>query len=313
MEFKDYYAIMGVDPQATPEEIKRTYRKLARKYHPDVSQEAQAEEKFKALGEAYEVLKDPAKRATYDKFRAQGFKGGEQFTPPHGQQGTYHHINPEEASAFSDFFESLFGGAYRTSDINGANFRPGRTTRGEDLYYSFEIDLQDAYHGATKKIEVPSSKAYQGKASPRKSIQVKIPQGVVDGQQIRLKGQGGPGYSNGPSGDLYLEVHFKPSALYHVSGRDVILYLPVTPWEAALGSRVKAPTLGGIIEVKIPENSQTGAKLRLKGRGLPGKHPGDQYVILQIVTPPIENEETRHLYQEMADKITFNPREKLGA
>ena len=318
MEFKDYYAIMGLTPEATPKDIKHAYHKLARKYHPDVSQEANAEEKFKGLGEAYEVLKDKEKRDKYDRLRQQGWKGGEQFSPPphwqqRAQQSYQQRMHPEEESAFSDFFESLFGGIYRSPGSHGRGFDSAVSRRGEDIYYILKIDLQDAYSGATKKIEIPINELIDGRlVQKRRNINVKIPKGVIEGQQIRLKGQGGPGYNEGPSGDLYLEIRFNLIDPYHISGRDITLYLPVSPWEAALGFKVKAPTLGGPIEVKIPTNSQTGTKLRLKGRGLPGKQPGDQYIILQIVTPPANNELAKGLYQEMADKIPFNPREKLG-
>lgn len=310
MEFKDYYKIMGLEPNASAEDIKRTYRKLARKYHPDVSQEADAEEKFKAIGEAYEVLKDPEKRRAYDTLRTQGWQGGERFTPPpNWQQEEF--VYSDGGGGFSDFFETLFGGRQRAGQWGRRSAGP---MRGEDIYYRLEIDLHDAYHGATRTIEIPVTELSQGHLVQRsKTINVKIPKGVTEGQQIRLKGQGSPGFDKGSPGDLYLEIQIKARAPFHLSGNDVTVYLPVSPWEAALGGKVKAPTLGGLIEVKIPENSQTGTKLRLRGKGLPGKQqPGDQFIILQVMTPPADTEIAKDLYKQMAEKISFNPREKLG-
>lgn len=316
MEFKDYYAVMGLSPNATQEEIKRAYRKLARKYHPDVSKESNAEEKFKELGEAYEVLKEPEKRAAYDQLRQQGWRGGEQFTPPPnwGESHGFGDIHVETMQGdFSDFFETLFG---RGPSTSGWTRRPSARSYampGEDVRYSLEIDLEDAFSGAARQIElyVPEVTANGHVLQKKRVISVKIPKGVTDGQQIRLKGQGGIG-SHGSSGDLYLEIHIRANKLFHLSGKDVSLYLPVAPWEAALGAKVKTPTLGGMIEVKIPPNSQTGTKLRLKGRGLPGNPPGDEYIILQVVTPPADSEVAKSLYKEMAEKISFNPRQSLG-
>jgi curved DNA-binding protein len=311
MEFKDYYSIMGLSPKATPDEIKRAYRKLARKYHPDVSKEPNAEVKFKELGEAYEVLKDPEKRATYDSYKNQGWRAGQPFSGPPNWQSQYHqtHVNPEEESAFSDFFESLFGGSQTQGRWTQSGFRRG-PRRGEDIRYELNIPLTDAYHGATKQITFPVTELQGQQLVQRpKTINVKIPPGVTEGQQIRLKGQGDSGQ---PAGDLYLTIHLQPIDPYHVSGKDISLYLPVSPWEAALGSKIKVPTLGGTIELAVPPNSQSGTKLRLKARGLPGKVNGDQYVILQVVAPPATTAVAKDLYQQMADKIPFNPREKLG-
>lgn len=312
MEFKDYYKMMGLTPEATADEIKRAYRKLARKYHPDVSQEKQAEEKFKELGEAYEVLKDPEKKSAYDRLRTQGWRGGETFNAPPNWHQEFHQSSSstQDASAFSDFFESLFGGQQ-----GGRGWHTNRgPAKGEDVRYLLEISLEDSFHGASRVIEIPITTLENNHLVQKmKAIKVKIPKGVIDGQHIRLKGQGSPGIQNGPAGDLYLEIRIRTNEPYHLSGRDITIHLPVSPWEAALGAKVKVPTLGGNIELKIPANSQTGAKLRLKGRGLPGKdHPGDEYVILQVVTPPAESQEAKALYQQMAEKIPFNPRAKLG-
>jgi curved DNA-binding protein len=307
MEFKDYYTIMGVSPNATQEEIKKAYRKLARKYHPDVSHATDAEAKFKELGEAHEVLKDPEKRAQYDALRQQGWRAGETFRASHAHTRRDSWQGGEKESVFSDFFESLFGqqpqreSRYRSYE---------EKARGEDMYYLLEVSLQDAYFGANRRMEIPITEftAEGHLAQHRRTIDVKIPRGVTTGQQIRLRGQGAPGINNGPPGDLYLEIQLKLVEPYHVEGKDVSLFLPVTPWEAALGSKVKAPALGGDIEVKIPPNSQAGTKLRLKGKGLPGNPPGDQYIILQIVIPPATTDQAKALYQQMAEKIPFNPR-----
>lgn len=316
MEFKDYYKIMGVSEGATAEEIKRAYRKLARKYHPDVSKEKDAEAKFKELGEAYEVLKDPEKKAKYDALRQQGFRSGEGFNvPPNWQQQGAHaeQMGPEDLGGFSDFFSSIFGQQARPSGWRQAGSRHA-SLRGEDVHYILDVTPEDSYQGATRRIEIPIvERTEEGRLLQKtRTIDVKIPKGVINGQQIRLKGQGGPGYRNGPAGDLYLEVRLSDKAPFHIENRDVMVYLPVSPWEAALGAKIKVPTLGGPLEVKIPPDSQTGQKLRLKGRGLPGQPAGDQYIVLQVLTPPVTNETARDLYQQMAEKVSFNPREKWG-
>ncbi len=316
MEFKDYYKIMGVPETATPEEIKTAYRKLARKYHPDVSKESNAEAKFKELGEANEVLKDQEKRAAYDKLRKGGWRSGEEFRTPPGWefQGGFggEEFGGGGAEQFSDFFESLFGrGGFGQA---GGRQRRGFRARGEDLSYAMQITLEEVYHGGTRTIQlrVPEVDAQGRMLEKTHTLNVKIPAGVTQGQKIRLAGQGGPGQGGGPNGDLYLEIQLEPHRLYHVDGRDITISLPITPWEAALGASIEVPTLGGKIAVKIPANSQTGNKLRLKGRGLPGKPAGDQYVILQIFTPKADTETAKKLYQEMAENMPFNPRATLG-
>ncbi len=313
MEYKDYYKILGVSRDATPEEIKRAYRKLARKYHPDVSKEPDAEEKFKAINEAYEVLKDPEKRKAYDQLGAH-WREGQGFQPPPGWEERFGFrgggFTEGGFGDFSEFFEALFG---------GGGFRPrGRTgfrTRGEDLHAKVYINLEDAYHGTTQTITltVPEVDPASGRlVDKHKRLQVKIPKGIQEGRKIRLAGQGAPGMGGGPPGDLYLEVHFKPHRWFRVEGRDLYLDLPVTPWEAALGDKVPVPTLDGRVELKIPPGSQTDRKLRLKGKGLPGTPPGDQYVILKIHTPPADSEDKRRFYREMAERMPFNPRQGMG-
>ncbi len=316
MEFKDYYKIMGVGRDATQEEIKRAYRRLARKYHPDVSKEPDAEARFKEIGEAYEVLKDPEKRAAYDQLGAD-WKAGQEFRPPPGwDQGFEFHgggFTGADAGQFSDFFESLFG---------RAGFGRGRASggrrefhaRGEDTHAKVQINLEDAYHGAQRTITLKHTElGSDGRPQLKeRTLNVRIPKGVRQGQHIRLAGQGSPGIGKGQAGDLYLEIEFRPHPFYRVDGRDVYLDLPVAPWEAALGATVKVPTPAGMVDLKIPPNSSGGRKLRLKGRGIPGRQPGDFYVVLQIALPPAETEAQKQAYRDFRKAFDFNPRRRLG-
>lgn len=313
MEFKDYYKIMGVSRDASKDEIKRAYRKLARKYHPDVSKEPDAEARFKEVGEAYEVLKDPEKRAAYDRLGA-NWKAGQDFRPPPDwNKGFEFHsggFTGADTSGFSDFFESLFGGG-----IFGREF--GQRTshaRGQDTFAKISIDLDDAYHGATRNINLRNT-VLDSKGRPQvksRTLSVHIPKGIHQGQHIRLTGQGGTGSGQGKAGDLYLQVEFNPHRFYRVDGKDILFDLPVAPWELALGATVKAPTPAGTVGLKIPPGTLSGKKLRLKGRGIPGKPPGDLYVILQVALPPADNEQARAFYREMRQKMGFNPRAGLG-
>lgn len=311
MEYKDYYKTMGLSRSATQDEIKRAYRKLARKYHPDVSKEPDAEQRFKEIGEAYEVLKDPEKRAAYDRLGAD-WRAGQEFRPPpdwdRGFSFAGGGFTPGDASQFSDFFESLFG--------RGFAWGGGREVqaRGEDTYAKVVIDLEDAYHGATRTLNLRHTEVSpDGRpVVAERALNVRIPKGVRPGQHIRLAGQGGAGRGQGEAGDLYLEVELRPHPLYRVEGRDVFLELPVAPWEAALGASVKAPTPTGAVDLKIPSGSANGRKLRLKGRGIPSKPPGDLYVVLQIALPPAETEAAKALYRKMAEELRFNPRRHLG-
>jgi curved DNA-binding protein len=316
MEFKDYYAVMGVARDATQDEIKRAYRKLARKYHPDVSKAPDAEQRFKELGEAYEVLKDPEKRAAYDQLGS-GYRDGQTFRPPPNWDAGFEFAGGGFTDAgqggFSDFFESLFG---RAGFGGPSGQRRASGTRGQDHHARIEIGLEDAFHGATLSIDLALPEYdQQGRLHNRhRRIQVKVPKGVTAGKRIRLAGQGGPGWQGAPPGDLYLEVEFRPHQLYEVDGQDVLLTVPLAPWEAALGAKIKVPTLAGQVELSIPAGARNGQKLRLKGRGLgvAGKAPGDQIVILKIVLPPADTDEKRELYREMAKRMPFNPREGLG-
>lgn len=313
MEFKDYYQVLGVERDATQDEIRRAYRKAARKYHPDVSKEADAEERFKELGEAYEVLKDPEKRAAYDQL-GQNWQAGQDFQPPPDWDAGFEFSGGGFTGGefeFSDFFEQLFGGGGRHYQRRGPR---GFHARGEDHHAKVLIDLEDAFRGATRSITLQTPEVdAQGHVRTRpRTLNVKIPKGVTAGQQIRLAGQGAQGMGQGGAGDLYLEVQFRPHSLYRVEGRDLYLDVPVTPWEAALGETIKVPNPGGWVDMKIPPGSSSGRKLRLKGRGLPGKPAGDAYVVLQVVPPPADTEEAQRLYREMAEKLAFNPRAKWG-
>ena len=314
LEYKDYYKILGVDRSATQDEVKRAYRKLARKYHPDVSKESDAEDRFKEVNEANEVLKDPEKRAAYDQLGRQ-WKQGQEFRPPpewnEGFEFRGGGYTGTGADQFSDFFDSLFGGARARA---GAGFRRTFHRRGEDRHARILIDLEDSYHGVMRTItlRVPEVTPDGHVTTREQSLNVRIPKGIRPGQQIRLAGQGGQGAGGGEAGDLYLDVDLRVQPLYRVDGADVYLDLPVTPWEAALGGAVKVPTPGGVVDLKVPPESQPGRKLRLKGRGLPGKEPGDLYVVLQLVLPPARSDEAKALYREMEAKLGFDPRADLG-
>ena len=311
MDYKDYYKTLGVDRKATQDEIKRSYRKLARKYHPDVSKEADAETKFKDLGEAYEVLKDPEKRVAYDQLGSnwnsqQGFR-----PPPDWGSGFEFHGAPPGAGGqhdFSDFFESLFGQA-GSAGGRGRGFH----MQGEDHHAKILVNLEDSYHGASRSIslQMPEVTPDGHVLSRSRTLKVNIPKGIRQGQQIRLSGQGAKGQGSGKAGDLYLEIEFNPHRFYRVEGADVYLELPVAPWEAALGASVKVPTPSGAIDLKIPANSKAGKKLRLKGRGVPSKTPGDLYLVLQIVLPPADDDKSREFYKRMQDEIVFNPRASM--
>lgn len=311
MEYKDYYKIMGLPRTAAPEEIKRAYRRLARQYHPDVSKEPGAEERFKKIGEAYEVLKDPEKRAAYDQLGS-GWKSGEEFRPPPEWEQRYWADSSASSTAdFADlgeFLKSIFGGDPFSRTAHTATRRPG-----ESQYAKLVVSLEDSYGGATRTITLQVSElGHQGHVVSRtRSLRVKIPKGVLQGQQIRLPGQGSPGIGGGDPGDLYLEVVFQPHPLYRAEGKDIYMELPVAPWEAALGTEISVPTLGGEVRVKIPSGSQAGSRLRLKGRGLPGKPAGDQYVVLQVILPKPETEAARKAYRHLAEAMPFNPRQKL--
>jgi curved DNA-binding protein len=307
MEFKDYYEVMGVGRDATQDEIKRAYRKLARKYHPDVSKEPDAERHFKDVGEAYAVLKDPEKRTAYDQLGAD-LKSGQDFRPPPNWDQGFEFHGGDSAGAgaadFSDFFETLFG---------REGFRGG--LRGEDTRARIVIDLEDSYLGATRTITLKHSEpGDDGRPVVRnRNLSVKIPKGVRPGQHIRLAKQGSAGAGHGASGDLILEIAFRQHSHFHVEGKDVYLNLSVAPWEAELGANVKTPTPTGDVDLTIPPHSKAGRKLRLKGRGLPGKEPGDFYAVLQIALPRAETATQKAAYREFARAFEFDPQQKSEA
>jgi len=314
MEFKDYYKIMGVARDASQDEIKRAYRQLARKYHPDVSKDPEAEARFKELGEANAVLKDLEKRAAYDRLGA-NWQAGQDFRPPPDWNAGFEFsgdgTNGSGAEDFSDFFESLYGRGF----AGGGRGRPEFHARGEDHHAKVVIDLEDAYSGATRVITLRTPEAdASGRVSVRShQLNVTIPRGVRAGQHIRLAGQGAPGIGQGKAGDLYLEVAFNAHAHFRVEQCDVFLDLPLAPWEAALGATLSVPTPNATVDLKIPSNSKSGGKLRLKGRGIPGNTPGDFYVVLQVMQPVAESEADKAFYAGMAEQFkSFQPRAKLG-
>ncbi|ANB18069.1 DnaJ C-terminal domain-containing protein [Dokdonella koreensis] len=298
MQFKDYYEILGVKPDAKDAEIKSAYRRLARKYHPDVSKEDGAEDKFKAVNEAYEALKDGERRAAYDQLRAGGYRAGDDFRPPPNwqQRGDFDPAGFEGAG-FSDFFESLFGGR-----MGGAGGPRSVARRGRDLHAQIAIDLETAVRGGRERITLRDG--LQGE----RTLEVKIPARIQPGQQIRLGKQGSPGLNGGPPGDLLLEVGLRSDGRFRLEGRNVVHTLALAPWEAALGATVTVPTLDGDVELRIPPGSDTGRKLRLRGRGWPGEPAGDQIVVLEVHVPPAESEEQRALYASMAEAFAFHPR-----
>ncbi len=332
MEYKDYYKILGVSRDAKPDEIKAAYRKLARKYHPDVSKEPDAETRFKEVNEANEVLKDPEKRAQYDALGS-GWHAGDNFRPPPGAgargAGRSDQFSEEEAAHFSDFFSSIFGGmgggmgsgrGSRSSGFGDAGmYADPYGGRGRDQSARIRISLEEAFQGGTRqlRLEVPEIDA-QGQVKMRaRTLNVRIPAGVTEGQQIRLAGQGGSGHGGGgqagSAGDLFLEVELEPHSVFRSEGKDIHLKLPIAPWEAARGATVPVPTLGGTVSLKIPAGSQSAQRLRLKGRGLPGKPAGDAFVQLEITNPPAESAEAQAAFEALADSFkSFNPRAKLG-
>jgi curved DNA-binding protein len=324
MDYKDYYKTLNISKDASQEEVKRAYRKLARKYHPDVNKDPAAEVKFKEVAEAYEVLKDVEKRKAYDTFGS-NWQAGQDFKPPPNWKSRYHGATYESqggsAEHFSDFFESLFGsggvggGGSRFSSEGFSPFGREHHAKGDDLHAKVSISLEDSYHG-TKRTITLNRTVDDGMGHltvEPQSLQITIPKGVIEGQQIRLEGQGNAGYGRGPKGDLYLEIVFLPHPFFTVIKRDVYLVLPVTPWEAALGATIAVPTLGGKVDLKLPPNSQTGGKLRLKKRGLSSKsQTGDQYVTLAVHAPPAETAEQRQLYEKMVKLMPYNPRTGFG-
>lgn len=320
MEFKDYYKVLGVERTASDDEIKKAFRRLARKHHPDVSKASDASARMQEINEAHEVLRDKEKRAAYDRV-GQGAQGGQAFHPPPGWDSGFEFSGgPGEfgdAADHSAFFEALFGAARR----GGAHGRRGPAAaedyarRGQDHHAKIVVPLEDAFHGATRELTLhsPELDAAGNVALRERTLQVAIPKGIRAGQLIRLAGQGSPGLGGGPRGDLYLEIEFAPHPRWRVDGRDLYFTLPVAPWEAALGATVEVPTPDGMVEMNVPAGSQTGRKLRLRGRGIPGSTAGDFYVMLEVVLPPASDDKARAAYRQMAKDLAFDPRATLGA
>jgi curved DNA-binding protein len=318
MDFKDYYKTLGLERGASEDEVRKAYRKLARKYHPDVSKEADAEVRMRDINEANDVLRDKEKRAAYDQLADHVARGGNPDgsfqPPPNWDEGFEFHRGPGQGPAdhadFSEFFSSLFGAAER----RGAERRNYRA-RGEDHHAAIEIALEDALKGAEREITLRSQEIdAQGRPEWKtRTLSVKIPPGVHPGQYIRLAGQGMPGLGGEAAGDMYLEVRIAPHKLYRIEDRDIYMTLPITPTEGALGAKVEVPTpAGGVVEVTVPPKARNGLKLRLKDRGLPGKPPGHLYLLLEIALPPADTDAVRKAYEQLAQAAPFNPRSHLG-
>ena len=318
MEFRDYYQILGVGKTADADEIKRAFRKLARKYHPDVSKEPDSAARMTELNEANTVLSDPEKRAAYDRIGS-GHRAGQDFRPPPdwnaGNEYSGDGMSAAEAARFSEFFSSMFG---ETAGGAGARAGTRRTrsageqhVRGEDHHAKVVIDLADAYTGATRAINLRAARLDDSGhvVADERTLNVNIPKGLKEGQHIRLAGQGSAGFGGGPSGDLFLEIKFAADARYRIDGRDVTAIMPLAPWEAALGAAIEMPTPSGNVQVKVPPGSPAGRKLRLKGRGIPGETPGDLYLEISVVLPPADNDASRAMYETMAREMPFNPRD----
>ncbi|HYG74387.1 MAG TPA: DnaJ C-terminal domain-containing protein [Planctomycetota bacterium] len=307
MKYKDYYDILGVARTASQDEIKAAYRKLARKYHPDVNKAKDAEDKFKDLGEAYEVLSDPKKRERYDRLGS-NWQNGQDFTPPGGYSEWSH--AGDSGSVFSDFFESLFGRGFHGGYSGG--FERERDIHGEDQEVRVRIPLEDAFHGAERVITLQSREMRpDGRVQNKtRNISVKIPPGVTTGQRIRLSGQGGEGEGRGQRGDLYLLVEIEPHERFRVGGRDLFVDLPVAPWEAALGTTIVLPTLADDVSLTIPPGTSSGQKLRLRGKGIPNLNgsPGDLYAEIRIVTPKKLTTAERELWEKLQSESRFNAR-----
>jgi curved DNA-binding protein len=296
MEYVDYYAVLGVERSASVEEIKKAYRRLARKYHPDVSKEPNAEARFKEIGEAWDVLKDKDKRTAYDQLGAnwkdtQGFGGNAGWEESMGGMG----------GGFADFFDSVFNqGGFSQQGRGGFGGRHA-PRKGQDVTTSIHVSLRQAYHGDEVSVRLSNGKR----------LKVKVPKGVKDGQKIRLARQGNPGMAGGSNGDLLIKVNVDADPNFRLDGKDIELTLPIAPWEAALGAKVTVPTMDGKVQLKIPAGARPGKRMRMKGRGMPGKNPGDFLVKLEIVAPAAKTIEQEALYEQLRDISNFNPREAL--
>ncbi len=306
MKFKDYYEILGVSRNVDLAAIKKAYRRLAKKFHPDVSKHKDAEQRFKEVGEAYEVLKDSEKRKAYDQF-GENWKAGQDFNPPPGfnpgqRYATQSNQGFSSESGFSDFFDSLFGGGRSNQAGFSRNFNQNQNGfPGQDQQAVVYLDLEDSVNGGSRLLTINTSKvdSHGNEVVSPTQIRVKIPVGITEGKRIRIKGYGSPGYQGGPTGDLYLEVKFNPHPEYELSVSNVKTKLVLMPWEAALGTRKTISTLHGKLELTIPKNSKSGHKLRIKGKGLGQSQRGDQIVELIIQTPEAKSDKQREFYLDM--------------
>ena len=306
MKYQDYYQILGVSRDASADDIKKSYRRLARKYHPDLNKDAAAEDKLKEVNEAYEVLKDKEKRKAYDQF-GDNWKHGQQFTGDFGGGfggGGFRGAEGFSSGDFSDFFESIFGGGFQQQGFGqSGGRRQARSTRGENQHLKLGITLEEAFAGGPKTIQLAQQ---QSSGAPQmKKLKINIPRGVSERQKIRLAGQGQPSPYGGEAGDLLLEMHIKPHAKYHRDGKNLSLRLPLAPWEAALGTTVSVPTLSGPVDMKVKPGIKSGQKMRLKDKGMPG---GDLFVEIMIQLPPADDESAQEFYRDMQSRFAFNPR-----
>ena len=312
MEFRDYYQMLGVARDAPADEVKNAYRRLARKYHPDVSKEPDAEKRMKEVNEAYEVLSDPEKRAAYDQL-GRGYQPGQDFRPPPGwdagMEFSGREFSEAEAAQFSDFFSEIFG------RMGGREARGAAHAHGNDHHARILLDVEDAFTGAERQLslQVPRLDGTGRVILEARTLNVKIPRGIREGQIIRLAGQGAAGMGSGKPGDLLLEVGFKAHPRLRPDGRDLRLSLPIAPWEAALGAVVPVDLPGGALNVRIPAGAQTGKQLRVRGKGIPSTPPGDLYIDIRIVVPPATTPEARALYETMQREMAFDPRKDQGA
>lgn len=314
MQYKDYYQTLGVKRDASLADIKKAFRKLARKYHPDVSKEPNAEARMKEINEAYTVLSDTEKRAAYDQL-GRGYQPGQEFRPPPNWDAGFEFsgrgFNPSEAAEFSDFFAELFGRMRGGSSRAGGFYTQSNfDTRGEDHHAKVLLDLEDSFNGASRQIalRVPRMDAQGHVMLDNRVLNIKIPKGVYEGQIIRLAGQGAPGMGTGKAGDLLLEVGFNPHPRFRIDGRNLHLALPVAPWEAALGAMITVNIIDSNLKVRIPEGTQSGRQLRLSGKGIPSNPPGDLLLNIQVVLPPANTPKAKQIYQTMAQELAFDPR-----
>lgn len=320
VKFKDYYDLLGVARSASADEIRKAYRKLARKYHPDVNKNPDAETRFKEIAEAYEVLGDADKRKRYDELGA-NYHAGQDFAPPPGwEQMQYEYGGRPEAEGgyaaedlggFSDFFETLFGGGLHGAAHGGGPFERFHRRRGEDHEAQVTITLEEAFHGVKKPISLQTARVDEHGRVHRESkhYTVHIPAGTTEGARIRMAGQGSAGAGEGAAGDLYLQVQIAPHAVFSVKGADLEVTVPVTPWEVALGARIPVPTMSGNALLALPAGTQSGQRLRLRGKGLVGaRHHGDLIVIIQIAMPHHLSDKEKALFTELGHVSTFHPR-----